>query len=70
MAVPELVTPTAAILSASYMLNFLGKPGPAENLESAVESTIAAGDTTPDLGGDMGTMDMAQAVLARVYSNE
>lgn len=61
-----VVNPTAAILSSSYMLNFLGEPEQAEELEDAVEKTLAAGDTTPDLGGSMGTMEMARAVLGRV----
>lgn len=61
-----VVNPTAAILSASYMLNFLGEPEQANKLENAVEETLAAGDTTPDLGGSMDTMEMARAVLGRV----
>ncbi|MBS3787268.1 NAD-dependent isocitrate dehydrogenase [Candidatus Bipolaricaulota bacterium] len=61
-----VVNPTAAILSASYMLNFLGEPEQANKLENAVEETLAAGDTTPDLGGSMDTMEMAQAVSGRV----
>jgi len=61
-----VVNPTAAILSASYMLNFLGEPEAADDLEGAVEDALAAGDTTPDLGGSMSTMEMARAVLGRV----
>ncbi|MFB6215103.1 MAG: isocitrate/isopropylmalate family dehydrogenase, partial [Candidatus Bipolaricaulia bacterium] len=61
-----VVNPTAAILSASYMLNFLGEPEQARELEDAVEKTLAAGDTTPDLGGSMDTMEMARAISGRV----
>ena len=61
-----VVNPTAAILSASYMLNFLGEPEAADDLEEAVEETLAAGDTTPDLGGSLDTIEMARAVLGRV----
>lgn len=61
-----VVNPTAAILSASYMLNFLGEQEQAQKLEKAVERTLAAGDTTPDLGGSMSTMEMARAVSGRV----
>lgn len=60
------VNPTAAILSGSYMLNFLGAGDYGKKLESAVEETLAAGDTTPDLGGDLTTTEMARAVLDRV----
>jgi len=60
------VNPTAAILSSAYMLKFLGESKEAEKVESAVETTLAKGDTTPDLGGNMSTMEMAQAVSRRV----
>jgi len=58
--------PTAAILSASYMLDFLGYREFAEELEEAVEETLAAGQTTPDLGGNLSTAEMAQAIEDRV----
>lgn len=61
-----IVNPTAAILSASYMLNFLGEFEQANKLEEAVERTLSEGDTTPDLGGNMSTMEMARAVSRRV----
>ena len=60
-----VVNPTATILSASYMLNFLGEQEQAGKLENAVESTLAEGETTPDLGGEMTTMEMARAVRRR-----
>jgi len=61
-----IVNPTAAILSGSYMLDFLGEAEQADKLEDAVERTLAAGDTTPDLGGNLSTMEMARAVSGRV----
>jgi len=61
-----IVNPTAAILSTSYMLNFLGETEQGEKLEDAVEKTLAAGDTTPDLGGSLSTMEMAGAVSGRL----
>lgn len=60
------VNPTAAILSGSYMLNFLGVDDYGKKLENAVEDTLADGETTPDLGGDLTTTEMARAVLDRV----
>ncbi len=62
----DKVNPTAAILSARYMLNFLGEQEQAEELENAVKETLARGDTTPDLGGSMSTMEMARAVAGRI----
>ena len=61
-----IVNPTATVLSASYMLNFLGESELAKRLESAVEGVLEAGETTPDLGGELSTMEMAEAVLNRV----
>ncbi len=61
-----IVNPTAAILSSSYLLKFLGEGEFAERLEGAVERTLEAGETTPDLGGDLATMEMARAVLNRI----
>lgn len=61
-----VVNPTATILSASYMLNFLGEPEQADKLEEAVEKTLAKGETTPDLGGNLSTMEMARAISRRL----
>ncbi len=61
----NVANPTAAILSVGYMLKFLGYPELATELETAVDETIAAGQTTLDLGGDLSTTEMGQAVLER-----
>ncbi|MFP4135891.1 MAG: isocitrate/isopropylmalate family dehydrogenase [Candidatus Acetothermia bacterium] len=61
-----IVNPTAAILSGSYMLNFLGEEEFGRRLEKAVKKTLEEGETTPDLGGDLDTTEMARAVLNRV----
>ncbi|MFW6048568.1 MAG: isocitrate/isopropylmalate family dehydrogenase [Candidatus Bipolaricaulota bacterium] len=61
----NVANPTATILSAGYMLKFLGYPEIATDLEKAVDETISAGETTPDLGGDMSTTEMSRAVLER-----
>ncbi|MCF7891175.1 isocitrate/isopropylmalate dehydrogenase family protein [Candidatus Bipolaricaulota bacterium] len=58
--------PTAAILSASYMLKFLGEEELAGKLERAVEKTLHEGKTTPDLGGSLTTGEMTEAVLKRL----
>ncbi len=61
-----IVNPTAALLSSSYLLKFLGEPEMGKELESAVEETLASGETTPDLGGDLSTMEMADSVLEKL----
>lgn len=57
--------PTATILSAGYMLKYLGYPKLATRLENAVEGVLAAGETTPDLGGNLSTKEMSEAILER-----
>ena len=47
--------PVAAILTAALMLEHLGLDDAARRVEGAVEASIGAGATTPDLGGDLDT---------------
>lgn len=54
--------PSAAILSAAMMLRYLGEGEAAARLEAALERAIEAGKTTPDLGGELSTMEMAEEV--------
>jgi isocitrate dehydrogenase (NAD+) len=56
--------PTALILTAALMLRHLGELPAAERIERAVERCLAAGQTTEDLGGPLGTQEMAEAVIA------
>ena len=51
----DLANPIAAILTAALMLEQLGFPREAERVEAAVRRSIALGQTTPDLGGELGT---------------
>ncbi len=48
------------------MLRHLGFGDVANRLEKALEEVIASGKTTPDLGGNLKTMEMADEVL-KVY---
>lgn len=57
--------PCAAILSAAMLLRHsLGLAEAAERIETAVKAAIAGGARTADLGGDMSTQAMGDAVLA------
>ncbi len=61
--------PIGAILSAAMMCRFsLGAGEMAAAIESAVERTIADGLTTPDIGGSLSTMAVAEAVADRVQA--
>ncbi|MCH2123326.1 MAG: tartrate dehydrogenase [Pirellulaceae bacterium] len=58
-----VANPIAAILSASMMLDHLELVGAAARIREAVESTLAAGHKTPDLGGNLTTTEMTDCVL-------
>ncbi len=61
-----LANPTAAILSAAMLLEHLGHPDVAARVDDAVETVLAEGPTTPDLGGAATTDDVTDAVLAEI----
>ncbi|MGH7242176.1 MAG: isocitrate/isopropylmalate dehydrogenase family protein [Phycisphaerales bacterium] len=61
----QIANPTAAILSASMMLDWLGETKLARRLHAAVQSVLASGTAkTPDLGGSATTKQMASAIAA------
>jgi tartrate dehydrogenase/decarboxylase/D-malate dehydrogenase len=61
-----IANPLAAILSAAMMLDHLRLPAAANRVRSAVERTLADGCRTPDLGGQLTTQQMGQAVAERL----
>jgi tartrate dehydrogenase/decarboxylase/D-malate dehydrogenase len=61
-----IANPIAAILSAAMMLDHLQLPHAAKRIRSAIERTLAAGNKTPDLGGELSTAQMGDAVLAEL----
>ncbi|MDI6870211.1 MAG: isocitrate/isopropylmalate dehydrogenase family protein [Bacillota bacterium] len=56
--------PTALILSATLMLRHLGEHEAAARIDRAVDTCLARGQTTYDLGGPLGTAEMADAIIA------
>ena len=57
------VNPLAAILAAGMMVEWLGETGIARGIECAVAEAVACGEVkTYDMGGDAGTMEMAETV--------
>ncbi len=57
--------PLATILSAAMMLRYsLGQAAVADRIEVAVAAALAGGARSPDLGGNMTTTQMGDAVLA------
>ena len=61
-----VANPAAAMLSAAMLLEFLEYDAEGGAVRDAVESTLAAGPRTPDLGGDAGTEAFTDAVLSKL----
>ncbi len=57
-----IANPIAAILSVKMMLEWMGKTKEAGAIGRAVESTLAKGVATPDLGGFSSTLDVSNSV--------
>lgn len=63
-----LANPLATIRAAAAMVRHLGFQETAAGIETAVESVIASGDVTLDLGGKLGTREVTDAVIASLDS--
>ncbi|WP_049936669.1 isocitrate/isopropylmalate dehydrogenase family protein [Haloplanus natans] len=61
-----VANPTATVLSAAMLLDFLDYEDEATAVRTAVETTLAEGPHTPDLGGEATTDDVADAVVDRL----
>jgi homoisocitrate dehydrogenase len=62
--------PIATILASAMMLDYLGEKELAVRLRSAVETCIAEGQVTPDLGGKLSTTEVAEKIKVRMKSAE
>jgi len=56
--------PDRAILSASMLLDTVGRPDEARRVEAAVAACVREGRTTHDLGGSLGTREAGEAIRA------
>jgi homoisocitrate dehydrogenase len=65
-----LANPTAAILSAAMMLEYLGEYLAAQRVRWAVKATVRDGITTADLGGMASTRRVVEAILERLDDSE
>ena len=66
LAGKNIANPVGAILSAALMLETLGRADDARRIERAVEQAVAAGETTRDIGGSLGTREAGAAVVKRL----
>jgi isocitrate dehydrogenase (NAD+) len=63
------VNPTALLLSARMMLEYIGEKTAGDTLEKAIATVIAEGkNVTYDLGGKIGTREMGQAIVDKFHS--
>ena len=58
-----LANPSAAILCGTMLLRHLGEIAAAQKIEQALEECLVQGRVTPDLGGNLSTMEMARAIV-------
>jgi 3-isopropylmalate dehydrogenase len=61
-----IANPSAMILSAAMLLDHLEYPEAAATVRTAVESVLAEGPRTPDLGGEASTDEVTAAVVERL----
>ena len=61
-----IANPSAAILSAAMLLEYLDRDAEADAVRSAVETTLDDGPKTGDLGGSASTEDVTEAVIDRL----
>jgi 3-isopropylmalate dehydrogenase len=61
-----MANPAAAILSAAMLLEYLDYGEEAESVRTAVETVLADGPRTPDLGGSASTTELKAAVVDRL----
>ncbi|QLD87231.1 isocitrate/isopropylmalate dehydrogenase family protein [Natronomonas halophila] len=61
-----VANPAATILSGAMLLEHLGYGEEAANVRSSVESVLADGPRTPDLGGSASTEDVTAAIVDRL----
>ncbi len=67
MAGKNIANPSAMILSAVMMLNYLKEYETARNVENALIQVLIEGKTvTPDLGGSASTIEMAKEVINKL----
>ena len=62
----DLANPVGQIWAAAMMLDHLGHSAAAEQLRAAFENVLAAGHSTLDLGGRLGTQAFTDAVCAEI----
>lgn len=63
-----IANPTATILTAAMMLEYLGESTAASYIDEAINKVLETGPLTPDLGGKASTIEFTDAVIAVLKS--
>lgn len=63
LADADRANPTAAILAAAMMLDYLGQPEEAGIVRGAVKAAFRANEVTADLGGSLSTQEMTERII-------
>jgi len=66
LAGKNIANPMGAILTAALMLEYLGLNDAAQAVENAVVACVNESQTTRDVGGSLGTREVADAVLKKI----
>jgi len=64
-----IANPVGAILSAAMLLDHLGQAAAGDRVRRAVAATVAAGITTPDLGGTAITQQVTEEIRNRIVAD-
>ncbi len=64
----DVANPMGMILAGAAVLHYAGADDPSRAIYDGVFETVAAGISTPDLGGHAGTTEFTDAVIHRVTS--
>jgi 3-isopropylmalate dehydrogenase len=70
LAGKNVANPIGAILSTALMLETLGANDESKAVEAAVEAAIAAGQTTTDIGGTLGTAAVGDFVAKKIENRK
>ena len=70
LAGKNVANPIGAILSTALLLETLGARDESKAIEAAVEASIAAGQTTTDIGGTLGTTAVGDFIAKKITKNK
>ncbi|HJK97038.1 MAG TPA: isocitrate/isopropylmalate dehydrogenase family protein [Polyangiaceae bacterium LLY-WYZ-14_1] len=68
LAGQDRANPMATALTVGMLMSYLGFPEDEALVQEVVKDALAAGHTTPDLGGDRGTRAVGEALVAGIHA--